>query len=80
MGEFEMSSRAYTVSGMTCEHCVSAVTAEVGAVPGVSVVDVELEGGRLLVTPAPADDAAVLAAVVEAGFSAVPAEQGVAAD
>ena len=59
----------WTVTGMTCGHCVSSVTEEVEAVPGVTGVVVDLESGRLTVTSeAPLDDAAVRAAVVEAGY------------
>jgi copper chaperone len=61
----------YTVSGMTCGHCVSSVTEEVLEVPGVTDVQVELDSGRLTVT-GEADPAAVQAAVEEAGYSAVP--------
>ena len=68
-----MTSRTYTVTGMTCGHCVSSVTEEVGAVPGVSTVDVTLESGRLVVTGEELDDTAVLAAVEEAGYTATPA-------
>ena len=47
---------SYTVEGMTCGHCVAAVTEEVGQIPGVSDVSVTLEGGRLTVTSdAPVD-------------------------
>jgi copper chaperone len=64
-----MSTATYTVVGMTCGHCVSAVTEEVAAVPGVTAVDVELDSGRLTVTSdAPVDDDAVRAAVDEAGY------------
>jgi copper chaperone len=64
-----MSTATYTVVGMTCGHCVSAVTEEVTAVPGVTAVDVELDSGRLTVTSdAPVDDDAVRAAVDEAGY------------
>jgi copper chaperone len=64
-----MSTATYTVSGMTCGHCVSAVTEEVTAVPGVTGVDVDLASGRLTVTSdAPVDDDAVRAAVDEAGY------------
>jgi copper chaperone len=64
-----MSSTTYTVSGMTCGHCVSAVTEEVTAVPGVTGVDVDLAAGRLTVTSdAPVDEDAVRAAVDEAGY------------
>ena len=65
-----MSTASYTVVGMTCGHCVSSVTEEVSAVPGVSAVDVDLESGGLTVTSdAPVDEAAVRAAVEEAGYS-----------
>ncbi len=65
-----MSTASYTVVGMTCGHCVNAVTEEVSAVPGVGTVEVDLESGGLTVTSdAPVDDAAVRAAVEEAGYS-----------
>ncbi|MBJ7452695.1 MAG: heavy-metal-associated domain-containing protein [Blastococcus sp.] len=65
-----MSTASYTVVGMTCGHCVNAVTEEVSAVPGVSTVDVDLESGGLTVSSdAPVDEAAVRAAVEEAGYS-----------
>jgi copper chaperone len=64
-----MSTSTYTVVGMTCGHCVSAVTEEVGQVPGVTAVDVDLASGGLTVSSdAPVDDAAVRAAVEEAGY------------
>ena len=58
----------YTVTGMTCGHCVSAVTEEVSAVAGVDQVDVQLEGGTMSVTSAAGVDLdAIRAAVAEAG-------------
>ncbi len=64
-----MSTASYTVLGMTCGHCVDAVTEEVSAVPGVTAVDVDLAGGGLTVTSAaPVDETAVRAAVEEAGY------------
>jgi copper chaperone len=63
-------TRTYTVAGMTCGHCVASVTEEVGAVPGIDGVDVDLATGDLTVTgPAALDDSAVRAAVEEAGYS-----------
>lgn len=63
------STQSYTVSGMTCGHCVASVTEEVSEVPGVESVDVTLETGALTVTSAePVDDAAIRAAVEEAGY------------
>ena len=59
----------YTVVGMTCGHCVNAVTEEVSAVPGVTGVDVDLASGGLSVSSeAPVDATAVRAAVEEAGY------------
>ena len=64
-----MSTREFTVTGMTCGHCVQSVTEEVGEVPGVVDVRVVLETGSLTVT-GDVEPAAVLAAVVEAGYRA----------
>jgi copper chaperone len=63
-----MSTSTYTVSGMTCGHCVTSVTEEVSEVAGVTDVQVDLESGRLTVT-GEADETAVRAAVEEAGYS-----------
>ena len=63
----------FAVSGMTCAHCVAAVTEELTALDGVSAVDVDLNAGgdsRVTVTsanPLPLD--AVRAAVDEAGYA-----------
>jgi copper chaperone CopZ len=67
-----MSTREFTVTGMTCGHCVQSVTEEVSEVPGVVDVKVVLETGALTVT-GDAQPAAVLAAVAEAGYEAVEA-------
>ncbi len=62
-------TRTFTVTGMTCGHCVASVTEEVQEVAGVGGVDVVLESGTLTVTSSqPVDDAAVRAAVEEAGY------------
>lgn len=67
-----MNTSTYTVRGMTCGHCVNSVTAEVGAVRGVSDVQVDLPTGRVTVNgDGPIDDAAVHAAVDEAGYEVV---------
>ena len=64
-----MSTATYTVVGMTCGHCVNAVTDEVSQLPGVTGVDVDLASGGLTVTSeAPVDETAVRAAVEEAGY------------
>jgi copper chaperone len=63
------TSQSYTVTGMTCSHCVASVTEEVEEIPGVESVDVVLETGSLTVTSVePVDDAAVKAAVEDAGY------------
>jgi copper chaperone CopZ len=66
-----MTTRTYTVEGMTCGHCVSAVTGEVTKVPGVSDVAVDLAAKTVTVTGHDIDDAAVAAAVDEAGYTLV---------
>ncbi len=69
-----MSTATYTVTGMTCGHCVSSVTEEVSELAGVTDVAVDLESGHLTVTGDKADDAAaVRQAVQEAGYSLVDA-------
>ncbi|MDP5182653.1 heavy-metal-associated domain-containing protein [Blastococcus sp. BMG 814] len=63
------TTASYTVTGMTCGHCVNAVTEEVSQVPGVTDVEVDLATGGLTVSSeSPVDDAAVRAAVEEAGY------------
>lgn len=59
----------YTVTGMVCQHCVSAVTEELGAIAGVTTVQVDLATGRISVTSDVAlDDDTVRAAISEAGY------------
>ena len=65
-----MTTTAYDVSGMTCEHCVRAVTTEVLQVDGVQDVEVDLTEGRVVVRSEQAvDDSAVREAVDEAGYT-----------
>ena len=62
----------YTVTGMTCGHCVSAVEREVSRIPGVAAVKVDLDSQTVLVTSDEALDEAVLeAAITEAGYELV---------
>ena len=59
----------YTVEGMTCSHCVWAVRQEVGALPGVSEVDVDLATGRVTVfSDRELTHEEISAAVDEAGY------------
>ena len=65
-----MSTETYTVTGMTCGHCVRSVTEEVGELPGVRDVQVDLASGMLTVTSdARVGADQVRAAVEEAGYS-----------
>ena len=64
---------AYLVPGMTCEHCRVAVTDEVTTVAGVASVDVDLDTKLVRVRGTGVDRAAVVAAIDEAGYDAVPA-------
>lgn len=59
----------YTVKGMTCGHCVNSVSTELGRIAGVTGVRVDLATGAVTVTStAPLTEAAVAAAVDEAGY------------
>ena len=59
----------YTVTGMTCAHCVQAVSGELSALPGVADVRVDLASGAVTVTSeAPLAEDDVRAAVDEAGY------------
>lgn len=63
------TTSTYTVTGMTCEHCVRSVTEELTKLDGVTDVDVDLASGRVEVSSEqPLDDEAVAAAVDEAGY------------
>lgn len=64
-----MSSVTVTVTGMTCGHCASSVREEVGGIPGVTGVDVNLDSGQVTIdSDGQVDPAAVKAAVEEAGY------------
>ncbi|WP_131737815.1 heavy-metal-associated domain-containing protein [Actinomadura roseirufa] len=68
-----MSTATYTVTGMTCGHCVNAVTEEVEQVAGVTAVDVQLDSGLVTVTSeSPVDVALIKDAVEEAGYELKP--------
>jgi copper ion binding protein len=64
-----MQQRVFGVSGMTCSHCVTAVREEVASIPGVSAVEVDLDGGTVTVqADGEIDVTAVRGAVEEAGY------------
>jgi copper ion binding protein len=64
-----MSEKTYQVSGMTCEHCVNAVTGEVSGIAGVSSVTIDLEAGKVTVDGEGFTDEQIRAAVDEAGYA-----------
>ncbi|GAA2446389.1 heavy-metal-associated domain-containing protein [Agromyces soli] len=67
-----MTANEYQVTGMTCGHCELSIREEVGELAGIQEIQVSAQTGRLVVSSADEiDDAAVLAAVEEAGYSAV---------
>jgi len=58
----------YTVPGVSCEHCRSAIEGEVSQVEGVQTVAVDLDAKTVTVTGAPLDEGAIVAAIDEAGY------------
>ena len=63
-----MTEKIYTVTGMTCGHCVLSVREEVSEVAGVDDVDVDLASGRMVVRGSAVDDSEIEAAVDDAGY------------
>jgi copper chaperone len=63
-----MTDLAYTVPGMSCEHCRAAITGEVSKVSGVTGVDVDLETKLVVVHGDGVSDADIRAAIDEAGY------------
>jgi copper chaperone len=68
-----MNDTTYLVPGMTCEHCKAAITEEVDQIAGVEAVQVDLQAKLVRVSGTGVDDAAVVAAIDEAGYEAVRA-------
>ncbi|CAM5646729.1 cation transporter [Streptomyces narbonensis] len=65
----ESTATVYAVSGMTCGHCRTAITTSVSALDGVISVDVDVTAGLVTVTTGgEPDDAAIAAAVDDAGY------------
>jgi copper chaperone len=64
-----MSTVTVTVTGMTCGHCASSVRDEVGSIPGVRAVDVDLVSGKLVIdSDRQVETDAIKSAVEEAGY------------
>jgi copper chaperone CopZ len=70
-----MSEKNINVDGMTCGHCVNAVTEEISKIPGVTAVNIDLRAGEISPVTITAgneiSDADIAAAVEEAGYSIV---------
>jgi copper ion binding protein len=60
----------YAVPAIHCQHCVQSIEEEVGEVPGVESVDVDLEAKIVTVAGSDVSDTLVRAAVAEAGYEA----------
>jgi copper chaperone len=67
-----MAETTYTVPGISCGHCKSAIETEVGALDGIESVVVDIDTKQVAVVGSASDDA-VRAAIVEAGYEADPA-------
>ena len=63
---------SYIVPGISCGHCEVAISAEVARVPGVTTVQVDLDGKRVTVRGARLDAACLREAIGEAGYDAQP--------
>jgi copper chaperone CopZ len=64
-----MEVRSIAVTGMTCGHCANAVRSEVGKLPGVADVHVDVAGGTVRISAGPMPgDAALREAIEEAGY------------
>jgi copper chaperone CopZ len=68
-----MTDKTYTVTGMTCAHCVSSVSGEVAKVAGVHNVDVDLATGTVAVSGDGFTDEQIREAIDEAGYALVGA-------
>jgi copper chaperone len=62
-----VTTRTYQVPDISCDHCKSAIEGEVGSLDDVETVEVDIEGRSVRVEGA-ADDAAIRAAIEEAGY------------
>ena len=62
-----MTDTSYTVTGITCGHCVGAIKEEVGAIPGVTGVDLDLAGAMTVHSEGPVDFDRIVEALYEAG-------------
>lgn len=65
----DMATTTVTVTGMTCGHCAASVREELGEIPGVQAVDVDVASGAVTIdSVAPVEADAIRSAVEEAGY------------
>jgi len=69
-----MTMQSFNVTGMTCGHCVRAVTEAVHAVDPGAVVQVDLDAGRVMVRDETAPASRIAQAITDEGYTAEPAE------
>jgi copper chaperone CopZ len=65
-----MNAHTYRVPGISCSHCERAIAAEVSRLPGVRAVEVDVDAKLVTVRGVGLQDAAVRAAIGEAGYEA----------
>lgn len=63
-----MQQTTYSVPGISCEHCRSAITGELEHVDGIQAIDVDVAAKRVTITGSGFDAGAVIAAIDEAGY------------
>ena len=71
-----MAEYSYVVSGISCEHCVTAITAELERLPGIASIAIDLDDKALTICGDGLDDALLVEAIDEAGYDAVPTIRG----
>ncbi len=59
------------ITGMSCGHCINAVRKELGKIPGVHVLDVQIGSARVSYDPKLVNEKALEAAITEAGYALV---------
>jgi copper chaperone CopZ len=63
-----MTTLSYSVPGVSCEHCQVAIEGEVSQVEGVESVEVDLDAKTVTISGDPLNEAAIVAAIDEAGY------------
>lgn len=63
-----MAAKTYSVPGISCGHCKSAIESEVSAVDGIGSVEVDIDAKTVTVDLGSAAEDSVFAAIDEAGY------------